>query len=68
MPYATPLAPPAATPLSDADNAPPARPLDTWRVCNHQVADETGRGCTCPGFGPSATVAIAAAKRLAGEL
>jgi hypothetical protein len=68
MPYATPSVPPAATPPGDADNALPVRPLDTWRVCNRQTTDEPGGGCTCPGFGPSAIVAIAAAKRLAGEL
>lgn len=44
------------------------RPLDTWRVCNQPVDYDTHHfGCTC---GPwlEATTAIAAAKRLRGEL
>lgn len=46
----------------------PERPMDVWRVCNQPVDyDAPHFGCTC---GPwlEATTAIAAIKRLAGEL
>jgi hypothetical protein len=55
-------------PREPADITPPPRPLDTWRVCNNKISDGPDHGCTCPPWGASAAVAVAAAKRLRGEL
>lgn len=52
------------SPTPDVTKPVPPRPLDTWRVCNRRLE----QGCSCPSYGASAAVHVAARKRLEGEL
>lgn len=44
----------------------PPRPLDTWRICGRRIDDQ----CPCADepYGPSQATALAAIKRLRGEV